>query len=186
MDTRNDVPQSSRSKSLAIVVLASCVFVLAVVAINVAVKTLFGVAMASSVRARTTIELTGAMAGEIIVLILLLLHLRRSGVQLRQIGLWAPSPVRGWIAATAVATLFIWFNLALPLHDQPSLAELSLFRIYNSVLSAGRSGDSASANDESTNLYPEFLRQSPGPPSIRGPKRQPFGRGDTRHSPSSH
>jgi hypothetical protein len=116
------------------------VFVLAVAAINVAVKTLFGVAMASSLRARTTIELTGAMVSEIIVLILLLLYLGRSGVRLRQLGLWAPSPVRGWIAATAVATLFIWFNLALPLRDQPTLAELSLFRIYNSVLAGFTAG----------------------------------------------
>jgi membrane protease YdiL (CAAX protease family) len=96
--------------------------------------------MASSLRARTTIELTGAMVGESIVLILLVLYLRRRGVQLRQIGLWAPSPPRGWIAAAAVAGLFIWFNLAFPLQDQRNLAELSMFRIYNSLIAGVTAG----------------------------------------------
>jgi membrane protease YdiL (CAAX protease family) len=32
-----------------------------------------------------------------------------------------------------VAGLFIWFNLALPLRGQRSLAELSLFKVYNSL-----------------------------------------------------
>lgn len=140
MDAQSDVPHSSRLKSLTIVVLASGVFVLAVVAVNVAVKTVLGAAMASSLRARTTIELTGAMVSEIIVLILLVLYLRRRGVRLRQIGLWAPAPARGWIAAAAVAALFIWFNLALPLRGQRSLTELSLFHIYNSLMAGVTAG----------------------------------------------
>lgn len=140
MDTGNDRRHSSRLKSLVTVVLGSCVFILVVLAINMVVKTLFGVAMASSLRARTTIELTGAMVSEIIVLILLLLYLGRRGVQLRQIGLWVLSPARGWIAAAAVAALFIWFNLALPLRDQRSLAELSLFHIYNSLMAGVTAG----------------------------------------------
>jgi membrane protease YdiL (CAAX protease family) len=128
-----DRPQSSRLKSLVTVVLGSSVFVVVVVVINVGVKALFGVAVASSLRARTTIELAGVMGSEIIVLVLLLVYLRRRGVRLRQLGLWAPSPARGWIAAAGVAALFIWFNLALPLRGQPNLTELSLFHIYNSL-----------------------------------------------------
>ncbi len=95
MHTPNDAPHSSRQKGLATVVLGSCVFVLVVLVINLVVRSLFGVAMASSLRARTTIELTGAMGGEVFVLILLLLYLGRRGVRLRQIGLWAPAPARG-------------------------------------------------------------------------------------------
>jgi membrane protease YdiL (CAAX protease family) len=140
MDVRNDAPHSSRLKSLTTVLLGSAVFIVVVLVINAAVKTLFGVAMASSLRARATIELTGAMVSEVIVLILLLLYFRRRDVRLRQIGLWAPAPARGWIAAAAVATLFIWFNLVLPLRDQPGLAELSLFRVYNSLMAGLTAG----------------------------------------------
>ena len=131
---------SARVKSLATVVLGSCMFIFVFVVINLAVKALFGQAMASSLRARTTIELAGAMVSEIIVLILLLLYLSRRGVRLRQMGLWAPSPARGWIAAGAMAVLFIWFNLALPLRDQRNLAELSLFHIYNSLVAGVTAG----------------------------------------------
>lgn len=134
------VRHSSRLKSLMTVVLGSCVLVLVIVLINVAVKTLFGTVMASSLRVRTTIELTGAMVSEITVLVLLVLYMGRRGVHLRQIGLRAPSPARGWIAAAAVAALFIWFNLALPLRDQRSLGELSLFHIYNSLMAGVTAG----------------------------------------------
>lgn len=140
MDTRSGAPHSLPLMTLVTLVVASCMFVLAVVVINLAVKTLLGAAVASSLRARTTIELTGAMVSEIIVLVFLLLHLRRRGVRLRQIGLWAPSPARGWIAATGVAALFIWFNLTLPLRDQQTLAELSLFHIYNSLMAGVTAG----------------------------------------------
>lgn len=131
---------SARLKTLVTLVAGSCIFLVVFVLINLTAKTLFGVAMASSLRARTTIELTAAMVSEIVVLVLLLLYLRRRGVRLGQLGLWAPSPARGWIAATAVAALFIWFNLALPLRGQSSLAELSLFHIYNSLLAGLTAG----------------------------------------------
>lgn len=129
-----DRQHSARVKSLVIVVLGSFVFMFVFLAINLTVKSLFRVAMASSLRARTTIELSGGMVSEIILLILLLLYFRRRGVRLRQLGLWAPSPARGWVAAAAVAALFIWFNVAFPLRGQPNLAELSLFHIYNSLV----------------------------------------------------
>jgi membrane protease YdiL (CAAX protease family) len=74
------------------------------------------------------------MVSEVIVLILLVLFLRHRAVRLRQIGLWLPSPLRGWIAAAVVAALFIWFNLTLPLRNEQNLAELSLFHIYNSLI----------------------------------------------------
>jgi membrane protease YdiL (CAAX protease family) len=80
-----------------------------------------------------SIELTGAMISEIVVLALLLFYLKRRGIGLRQIGLWTSSPARGWIAAAIVAGLFIWFNLAFPLRNERNLAEVSLFHIYNSL-----------------------------------------------------
>jgi membrane protease YdiL (CAAX protease family) len=116
MANRNDAVQSSRVKSLVTVVLGSCLFILVVVVINVAVKALFGVTMGSGLRARTTIELTGAMVSEIIVLILLLMYLGRRRLRVRQI------------------------NLALPLRGQPNLAEQSLFHIYNSLIAGLTAG----------------------------------------------
>lgn len=124
----------SRMNSLITIITGSLLFVLIVVAFNVVSKVLFGPIMASGLTARVTIELTGAMLSEIVVLVLLIFYLRRRGITLQQIGLWAASPVRGWIAATVVAGLFIWFNLALPLRNEQNLGEVSLFHIYNSLI----------------------------------------------------
>lgn len=115
------------------IVLCSFLFVLIVVLFDVIGKTLFGTIMASGLRARATIELTAAMLSEIVVLALLVLYLKLRGIGLRQLGLWVRAPARGWIAATVVAGLFIWFNLALPLRNQQNLTEVSLFHIYNSL-----------------------------------------------------
>jgi membrane protease YdiL (CAAX protease family) len=73
------------------------------------------------------------MLSEIVVLVLLVFYLKRRGIGLRQIGLWASSPARGWISAAMVAGLFIWFNLALPLRNEQNIGEVSLFHIYNSL-----------------------------------------------------
>jgi len=136
MTASGEIPNTTRLRSLATVVLASVVFVLVVNALSFAAKSWFAGTMAASLRARATVELSGAMVGEILVLILLILFLRRRGVSLRQLGLWARSPARGWIAAAVVAALFIGFNLALPLQGHKHLGEVSLFHLYNS-LSAG-------------------------------------------------
>lgn len=132
----NTIPRISRLKSLATIIAASILFVLAVIVFDMIGKALFGTIMASGLRARATIELTSAMLSEIVVLALLVSYLKRRGIGLRQIGLWASSPVYGWVAAGAVAGLFVWFNLALPLRNEQHLAELSLFHIYN-ALTAG-------------------------------------------------
>jgi hypothetical protein len=57
-----------------------------VTALNWFAKALFAGTVASSVRARATVELTGAMIAEVLVLILLVLFLRRRGVPLRRGG----------------------------------------------------------------------------------------------------
>ena len=126
-------PHISRMNSLITVVIGSLLFVLVVVVFNMIGKMLFGTIMASGLRARATIGLTGAMLSEIVVLVLLVFYLKLRGIGLRQIGLWASSPARGWIAAAIVAGLFIWFNLALPLRNEQNLGEVSLFHIYNSL-----------------------------------------------------
>lgn len=82
MNKGNDMVQVSRPKGIMTVVLGSSVFVLIVVLVNWTVKGLFGEVMASSLRARATIELTGAMVSEIIVLILLVLYLRHGAGRL--------------------------------------------------------------------------------------------------------
>jgi len=110
-----------RMNSLMTIVTGSFLFVLIIVVFNMMGKMLFGTIMASGLRARATIELTSAMLSEIVVLVLLVLYLKNRGIGLRQIGLWASSPIRGWIAAAIVAGLFIWFNLALPLRNEQNL-----------------------------------------------------------------
>jgi hypothetical protein len=124
---------NSRMSSLITIVAGSLIFVLVIIVFNMISKMLFGTIMASGIRARATIELTSAMLGEIVVFVLLLFYLKRRGIGLRQIGLWAYCPARGWIAAAIVAGLFIWFNLALPLRNEQNLGEISIFHIYNSL-----------------------------------------------------
>ncbi len=126
-------PHISRMNSLITIVTGSILFVLVIVIFNMIGKMLFGTIMASGIRTRVTIELTGAMLSEIVVLVLLVFYLKRRGIGLRKIGLWASSPARGWITAVIVAGLFIWFNLALPLRNEKNLCEVSLFHIYNSL-----------------------------------------------------
>jgi membrane protease YdiL (CAAX protease family) len=134
MNASKTVSSVSRMSSLMTIVTGSFLFVLIIVLFNMIGKMLFGTIMASGLRARATIELTGAMLSEIVILVLLALYLNRCGIGLRQIGLWASSPARGWIAAAIVASLFIWFNLALPLRNEQNLGEVSLFHIYNSLM----------------------------------------------------
>jgi len=119
--------------SLLTVIAGSILFILVVVVFNLLAKMLLGEIMSSGLRARTTIELTGAMLSEIVVLVLLVFYLKRRDMGLRNIGLWVSSPTRGWISAAVVAGLFIWFNLALPLRNEQNLGEVSLFHIYNSL-----------------------------------------------------
>ena len=133
MTSDETVPRISKMNSLITIVTGSLLFVLVIVIFNMITKMLFGTIMASGMRARVTIELTGAMLSEIVVLVLLVFYLKRRGIGLRKIGLWASSPARGWIAAAIVAGLFIWFNLALPLNNEQHLGEVSLFHIYNSI-----------------------------------------------------
>jgi hypothetical protein len=132
--------RDSRTKGLITVVAGSLVFGLVIIVINSLGKMLFGDVAASGLRARATIELTTVMLGEVVVLFLLVFHLRRRGAGLRQIGLWAPSPARGWIAAAVVAGLFIWFNLALPLRNEQNLREVSVFHLYNSLTAGVTAG----------------------------------------------
>lgn len=128
------VPHLSKMNSLLTIVAGSLLFVLVAVIFSMIGKMLFGTLMASGLRERATIELTGVMLSEIVVLVLLMFYLKRGGMGLRRIGLRAFSPARGWIAAAMVAGLFIWFNLALPLRNEQNLGEVSLFHIYNSLM----------------------------------------------------
>jgi membrane protease YdiL (CAAX protease family) len=132
-ETKN-MSSLSRIKSFMTIVTGSILFMLIIILLNMAVKMLFGAMITSDLRSRATIELTGAMLSEVVVLALLVLYLKRRGIGLRELGLWAHSPARGWIAAVIVAVLFVWFNLVLPLRNEHNLWELSLFHVYNSLL----------------------------------------------------
>jgi hypothetical protein len=74
------------------------------------------------------------MIGEIIVLAILTLYLRSRGQSLRDLGLWRPAPVRGWIAAALFTALFLWLTFAGALRGHTVLAEMSFFHIYNSLV----------------------------------------------------
>jgi membrane protease YdiL (CAAX protease family) len=104
------------------------------------VKLTLGDVMASGNRARATVELSGAMAAEIIVFVILVSSLRRRDLSLAELGLRPGAPPRGWVAAAAVAALFIWFNLALPLREVTTLWEMSLFRVYNGLMAGVTAG----------------------------------------------
>lgn len=135
MNERNEGFRISRQKSIATVVLGSGLFMVIILLVNWVANGLFGGVMASSLEARVTVELTSAMVGEIIVLILLVLYLRRRDVSLRQLGLWIPSPLRGWIVAAVVTALLVWLNLTFSLRNEYNLTDFSLFRIYNALIS---------------------------------------------------
>lgn len=130
----------SRINSFTTVVAGSVLFVLITVVFNLLDKRLFGTIMASGLRTRATVELTGAMLSEIAIFVLLMFYLKHRGIGLRQIGLWIPSPTSGWIAAAIVACLFIWFNLALPLRNEQHLGEISLFHIGNALTAGAVAG----------------------------------------------
>ena len=132
----NPAAHSSRLKGLGVILVGSLVFVVLVSATNWFAKTLFADAVAAGIRSRVTVELTAAMIAEIGVLLLLVLYLRRRGNTLRSLGLWQSAPGVGWLAAGVVTTLFIAFNLALPLRAEKHLTEISLFHLYNAI-SAG-------------------------------------------------
>jgi uncharacterized protein len=127
-------PPRGRAHALATVTAASLLFAVIVVLFNLAGKALLSDLVASGIRARTTVELTSVMLGEVVLLVAFVRYLGRRGMGLRQLGLWATSPARGWIVAVAVAGLFIWFNLALPLRNEPDIWKPSVFHFYNSLL----------------------------------------------------
>jgi membrane protease YdiL (CAAX protease family) len=87
---------------------------------------------AASARALVTVHLSSAMLGEIVVLILLVQYLRGRGRSLRDLGLWKPSPARGWIFAAIVTALYLWMTFAM-LRGHTALGEISVFHIYNSL-----------------------------------------------------
>lgn len=136
----NPAAHSSRLKGLGVILVGSLVFVVLVSATNWFAKTLFADAGAAGIRSRVTVELTTAMIAEIGVLLLLVLYLRRRGNTLRSLGLWQSAPGVGWLAAGTVATLFIAFNLALPLRAEKHLTEISLFHLYNAITLASLLG----------------------------------------------
>jgi membrane protease YdiL (CAAX protease family) len=128
--------RSLKLKGLGTVLSGSLIFVVVVVALNRIAKGLFARTIASGIRQQVTVELTAAMIAEVGVLVLAVLLLGRRGLALRSLGLWRPAPAAGWLAAGAVAVLFLAFNLALPLRAEKHLTEISLFHLYNAVTAA--------------------------------------------------
>ncbi len=128
--------KSLRLRGIVRTSLACMGVVILVTLLNWLAKFLFAGAIATSVRARVTLELSSAMLAEIVLFVLLRAYLRRRGASFRNLGLWQPAPASGWIAGALTAAFFIAFNFALPLRGQADLTEISWFHFYNAV-SAG-------------------------------------------------
>lgn len=124
---------SSRLKSLLVVVTGTVLFVVVVGVLSRVVEWLAKGRVADTMRAVTTIHLTGSVLGEIVVLILLWLFLHSRGHTFRELGLWQASPWRGWIVATIFTALYLWMTFAAVLRGHAALGEVSLFHIYNSL-----------------------------------------------------
>ncbi|HTU46517.1 MAG TPA: CPBP family intramembrane glutamic endopeptidase [Bryobacteraceae bacterium] len=95
--------------------------------------------VAGGLRTRATLTLSGSAAGECLVLVLLVLFLHFRSRSLRELGLWQPSPLRGWIVAGIFTALYVLMTLA-ALRGRAALNELSSFHLCNSLvagLSAG-------------------------------------------------
>jgi membrane protease YdiL (CAAX protease family) len=108
-------------------------FVVIVGIVSRAVALMFQREAAASAGALVTVRLSGAMLGEIVVLILLVQYLRGRGRSLRDLGLWKTSPARGWIFAAIVTALYLWMTFAMALRGHSALGEISVFHIYNSL-----------------------------------------------------
>jgi CAAX protease family protein len=124
---------TSRLRALSTVVLGTMLLFVIVGVAGRAVASMFPREAASSARALVTVRLSGAMLGEIVVLILLVLYLRRRGRSLRDLGLWKTSPARGWILAAIFTGLYLWMTFAAVLRGRTALGEFSVFHIYNSL-----------------------------------------------------
>lgn len=74
------------------------------------------------------------MAGEIVVLVLLVLFLQSHGRSLRDLGLWHAAPLRGWLLAAVFTALYLWMTFAAVLRGHAGLGEISLFHLYNSLV----------------------------------------------------
>lgn len=125
---------TSRLRSLTAVVLGTVLFVSIVGIVGRAVGWMFQGRSEASARALVTVRLSGAMLGEVIVLIFLVLYLRGQDRTLRDLGLWKTSPTRGWILAGIVAGLYLWMTFAAVLRGQVEVSEVSFFHVYNSLV----------------------------------------------------
>jgi membrane protease YdiL (CAAX protease family) len=124
---------TSRPKALSTVVLGTMLFVVIVGIAGRAVASMFQREAGASARAPVTVRLSGAMLGEILVLLLLVLYLRGRGRSLRDLGLRKTSPARGWILAAIFTGLYLWMTFAAVLRGHAALGEISVFHIYNSL-----------------------------------------------------
>jgi len=129
-----DISRStSRLRAIEIVILGTVLFVVTVGIVGRAVGSIFQRQAGSSARALVTVRLSGAMLGELVFLILLVIYLRGQGRTLRELGLWKTSPARGWILAGIFAGLYLWMTFAAVLRGHTALSEVSVFHIYNSL-----------------------------------------------------
>ncbi|MGA7928549.1 MAG: CPBP family intramembrane glutamic endopeptidase [Candidatus Sulfotelmatobacter sp.] len=122
----------SRLRSVITVILGTILFLVIVGIASKGLRLLLEGHVATTLRARTTLAISGSALGEIIVLILLVLFLGLRGRSLRELGLWHSSPLHGWIVAAVFSVLYLGMTLA-GLRGHAALTEGSAFHIYNSL-----------------------------------------------------
>jgi len=129
----------TRLRSVTAVILGSILFFVIVGIASKGLRLLLEGHVATTLRARATLAISGSAVGEIVVLILLVLFLGVHGRSLRELGLWQASPLRGWIVASVFSLLYLGITMA-GLRGHTALTEVSAFHIYNSLaagISAG-------------------------------------------------
>ena len=72
-------------------------------------------------------------------LVLLVLFLHSRSRSLRELGLWQPSPLRGWLVAGLFTVLYVLMTLA-ALRGRAALNEVSSFHLYNSLIAGLSAG----------------------------------------------
>jgi uncharacterized protein len=130
----------SRLRALLTVIVGTVLFLTLVGLVSKALRWLSEAHIASTLRGRTTLTISGSALGEIAALALLILFLRIRGRSLRDLGLWQESPLRGWIIAVAMTALYVWVVFTSVLRGHAGTTEVSAFHIYNSLIAGLSAG----------------------------------------------
>ena len=133
------VSPARRLASLLKVTLGTIVFLVVVGIVSKGLRLIADGRVANTLRTRATLAIGGSALGEIVVLILLVVFLRLRRRSLRDLGLWRPAPLRGWLVAAIVTALYLVMTLG-ALRGRVAWSDFSAFRIYNALIAGITAG----------------------------------------------